>query len=111
MKKLLLALVLIPALAGVARAADDAVDCAKKDGVVKCEAKKDNVVLDSISVNGGDCDVAATDKILHHAYNKGDKFSIPANNGGLTFPGFGCGYVRTVTIETHDGKKKTFNAL
>ena len=65
---------------------------------------------DAISVNGGECDVAAGDKVLHHSYNKGDKFSVPVK-GGNTLPFMGCGYVRTVTVKMHDGKKKTFNAL
>ena len=44
MKKLILALALAPAFAGVAFASDDAVECSKKEGVVKCEAKQDIIV-------------------------------------------------------------------
>jgi uncharacterized protein YaiE (UPF0345 family) len=108
MKKLLFVLAILPSFA---YAADDAVDCAKKDGAVKCEVKKDKVVVDAITVNGGECPVADSDKVLHHAYNKGDKFTVPAKSA-YPLPGFDdCGYVRAVTIKTHDGKKKTFEAL
>ncbi|WP_442753658.1 hypothetical protein ACNHKD_11680 [Methylocystis sp. JAN1] len=109
MKKLLLAFVLLPSFA---YAADDAVDCAKKhDGSVKCEVKKDNVVIDAIEVNGGDCPVSGKDKVLHQAYKKGDKFAVPGKSDGFP-PGFeDCSYLRKVTIKTHDGKKKTFDAM
>ncbi|GLI93298.1 hypothetical protein [Methylocystis echinoides] len=110
MKKLLFVFAILPTMA---YAGDDAVDCSKKpDGSVKCEVKKDNVVVDAVSVNGGDCDVAAGDKILHHAYNVGDKFTVPVKGGGIPIPGLGgCGYVRAVTVTTHDGKSKTFAPL
>ncbi|MCX7899360.1 MAG: hypothetical protein N2444_04635 [Methylocystis sp.] len=111
MKKLLFALALTPLLGAPAFASDDAVECSKKEGKIKCEAKQDHVVVDSISVNGGECDVPAGDKVLHHAYNKGDKFSVPVMGDDAPLPFTGCGYVRTVTVKTHDGKKKTFNAL
>lgn len=110
MKKLALALALTPILAGFALASDDAVECAKKEGVVKCEAKQ-NIIVDAISVNGGDCDVPASDKVVHHAYKKGDKFSVPVKGEDVALPFSGCNYVRTVTVKMHDGKKKTFNAL
>lgn len=109
MKKLLLLSLLLPSFA---YASDDAVDCSKKDGVVKCTVKKDHVIVDAISVNGDECAVPADPKIFHHAFNKGDKFSVPVTNGDSVLPIYGdCGYVRIVTIKTHDGKKKTFNAL
>ena len=108
MKKLLFLFVLLPSSA---YAGDDAVECSKKEGSVKCEVKKDKVIVDAIEVNGGDCPVAAGDKVLHHAYNKGDKFTVPAKSDS-PLPGFGaCSYVREVTVKTHDGKKKTFEAL
>lgn len=109
MKKLLLALVLLPSFA---HAGDDAVDCGKKEGgVVKCEVKKDKVIIDSIVVNGGDCPVSDKDKALHHAYKKGDKFTVPGQSKDFP-PGFDdCSYLREVTIKTHDGKKKTFDAM
>lgn len=111
MKPLFLALVLTPALAGFAYAAD-AVDCSKKpDGSIKCEAKQNHVVVDAISVNGGECDVGEGDKVLHHAYKKGEKFSVPVKSEVLALPFAGCGYVRSITVKTHDGHKKTFNAL
>lgn len=109
MKKLLFVFAILPSFA---YAGDDAVDCAKKnDGSVKCEVKKDQVVVDAISVNGGgDCDVPAGDKVLHHAYKLGEKFTVPVKSEGL--PGLGsCAYVRAVTVQTHDGKKKTFAPL
>jgi len=108
MKKLLFVLFVLPSFAF---AADDAVECSKKEGSVKCEVKKDKVIVDAIEVNGGDCPVSASDKVLHHAYNKGDKFTVPAKSDS-PLPGFGaCSYVREVTVKTHDGKKKTFEAL
>jgi uncharacterized protein YaiE (UPF0345 family) len=110
MKKLIFILALLPSFAYAG--ADDAVECAKKnDGSVKCEVKKDKVVVDAIEVNGGECAISAQDKVLHHAYNKGDKFTVPAKSD-MPIPGLdGCSYVREVTIKTHDGKKKTFEAL
>lgn len=110
MKKLLVAIAFAPLLSLPTLASDDAVECTKKEGAVKCEAKQD-IVVDAISVNGGDCDVPANDKVLHHAYHKGDKFSVPVKGDGVALPFTGCGYVRTVTVKMHDGKKKTFNAL
>jgi hypothetical protein len=108
MKKLLFVFAVLPTFA---YAADDAVDCAKKDGAVKCEVKKDKTVVDAIVVNGGDCPVADNDKVLHHAYNKGEKFTVPAK-GDIFPPGFDdCSYVRIVTIKTRDGKKKTFSTM
>jgi len=108
MKKLLLAVVLLPSFA---YAADDAVDCVKKEGAVKCEVKKDKVIVDAIEVNGGDCPVSDKDKVLHHAYKKGDKFTVPGQSKDFP-PGFDdCSYVREVTVKTHDGKKKTFDAM
>ncbi|QGM98736.1 hypothetical protein [Methylocystis parvus] len=109
MKKLLLALVLFPSFAF---AADDAVECSKKhDGSVKCDVKKDKVVVDAIVVNGGDCPVSEKDKVLHHPYNKGDKFTVPGQSKDFP-PGFDdCSYIREVTVKTHDGKKKTFDAM
>jgi hypothetical protein len=107
MRKLLFVLALTPS---VAFAADEAVECGKKEGVVKCKVNKENVVVDDISVNGGECAVTRDGKLFHHAFSKGDTFVVPVNGGGI--PGFdGCSYVRTVTIKTHDGQKKTFGAL
>ncbi|RTL80438.1 MAG: hypothetical protein EKK29_19195 [Hyphomicrobiales bacterium] len=108
MKKFLFLFALLPTLA---YASDDAVDCAKKnDGSVKCEVKKDKVVVDAITVNGGGCPVAENAEVLHQPYNAGDKFTVPAKGGSIV-PGFGCGYVRMVTIQTHDGKTKTFGPM
>ncbi|WP_363348320.1 hypothetical protein [Methylocystis echinoides] len=109
MKKFLFLFAILPTLA---YAGDDAVDCAKKnDGSVKCDVKKDQVVVDAIVVNGGDCPVAENDKVLHHAYKIGEKFTVPAKSDS-PLPGFGgCSYVRAVTIKTNDGKQKTFAPL
>lgn len=108
MKKYLLVFAVLPTLA---HAGDDAVDCSKKnDGSVKCEVKKERVVVDAISINGGDCQVPSSDKVLHHAYHHGEKFSVPVKSEGL--PGFeSCSYVSSVTVKTHDGKSKTFAPL
>lgn len=108
MKKFLFLFTILPTLA---YAADDAVECAKKnDGSVKCEVKKELVVVDAIAVNGGDCPVPSSDKVLHHPYHHGDKFSVPVKREGL--PGFdACSYISSVTIRTHDGKSKTFAPL
>lgn len=108
MKKLLFLFAILPTLA---HAGDDAVDCAKKnDGSVKCDVKKERVIVDAIAINGGDCQVPSSDKVLNHPYHQGDKFSVPVKSEGL--PGFGaCSYVSSVTIKTHDGKSKTFAPL
>jgi hypothetical protein len=108
MKKLVFVFALVPSFAF---AADDAVECAKKhDGSVKCEVKKDKVIIDEVAVNGGECPLADT-KVLHHPYKKGDKFSVAVKSDD-PLPGFeDCGYIRIVTVKTHDGKKKTFEAL
>jgi hypothetical protein len=107
-KKLLFVFALVPTFAF---AADDAVDCSKKDGAVKCEVKKDKVIVDAIVVNGGECAIPANSKVYHHAYMKGDKFTVPAKSGDI-LPGFdNCSYVREVVVKTHDGKKKKFEAL
>lgn len=110
MKKFLFLFAILPSFAYAG--ADDAVECAKKnDGSVKCEVKKDKVIVDAIEVNGGGCPVAPSDKVLHHAYSKGDKFTVPVKSDS-PLPGFGaCSYVREVTVKTHDGKTKTFAAL
>lgn len=111
MKKLQL-LFLFALIPAVAYAKDDAVECSKKrDGSVKCEVKKDKVIVDEIVVNGGGCTIPNNDKVLHHPYKVGDKFTVPAKSDS-PLPGFDdCSYVRIVTIKTHDGKKKTFDAL
>jgi hypothetical protein len=108
MKKFLFLFAILPTLA---YAGEDAVECTKKnDGDVKCEVKKERVVVDAIAINGGDCQVPPSDKILHHPYHQGDKFSVPVKREGL--PGFAaCSYVSSVTIKTHDGKSKTFAPL
>jgi hypothetical protein len=108
MKKFLFLFAILPTFA---HAGDDAVDCSKKnDGSVKCEVKKEQVVVDAIVINGGDCQVASSDKVLHHAYHLGDKFTVPIKSEGL--PGFAdCSYVSSVKVKTHDGKSKTFAPL
>lgn len=108
MKKLLFLFVMLPTFA---QASDDAVSCSKKpDGSVHCEAKKDGLVVDAIAVNGGNCEVPSTDKVLHHSYSAGEKFSVPIKRDGI--PGLSaCGYVSSVTVKMHDGKSKTFAPL
>ncbi len=104
MKKLLFVFAILPSFA---YAGDDAIDCSKKnDGSVK----KDQVIVDAITINGGDCDIPAGDKVLHHAYKLGEKFTVPIKSEGI--PGLSsCAYVSAVTVKTHDGKKKTFAPL
>jgi hypothetical protein len=108
MKKSLFLFAILPTLA---HAGGDAVDCSKKnDGSVKCEVKKEWVIIDAIVINGGDCQAPSPDKLLHNAYHQGDKFSVPIKGEGP--PGFDpCSYVSSVTIKTHDGKSKTFAPL
>lgn len=108
MKKLLFLFALLPSFA---QASDDAVSCSKKpDGSVNCEAKKDGVIVDAIAVNGGNCEISSSDKVLHHSYNLGEKFAVPIKREGI--PGLSaCGYVSRVTVKTHDGKTKTFAPL
>lgn len=108
MKKILFLFLMLPTFA---HASDDALSCSKKDdGSVKCEVKKDGVIVDAIALNGGSCQVPPSDKILHHKYNHGEKFAVPNNSDGI--PGLSaCGYVSSVTVKTHDGKSKTFAPL
>jgi hypothetical protein len=107
MKKLLFLIALWPSLA---YASDEPMDCAKKEGVVKCVVKKDDVLVDEVVVNGGDCAPDAQE-IVHHAFKKGDKFSVKVKSDGNPLSYLGCGYVRIVKFKTHDGKEKTFSAL
>lgn len=109
MKKFLFLFAILPTFA---YASDDSIDCSKKpDGSVKCSVKKDGVIVDAITINGGDCAVPSSDKILHHAYNNGDKFSVPIKSEAV-IPGLGaCSYVSSVKVQTHDGKSKTFAPL
>ena len=110
MKKFLF-LVLFATLPNFAHAGDDALSCGKKhDGSIHCDVKKDSVVVDAISINGGACEVPPADSVLHHAYNSGEQFLLPLKSGGI--PSFsGCSYIRSVTIKTHDGKSLTFAPL
>jgi hypothetical protein len=112
MKKLLFALALTPALCSFAQASDDPLECAKKDGELKCEVKKDKYVIDSVTINGGECVVPSDAKYLHHKLKEGEKFTVHAREAADSpLPDDPCIYVRMVTFKAHGGKKKTFNAL
>ena len=97
MKKILLALLLIPTLA---YAGDEEFDCSHKEGVVECHAKQDGVAIQSIELNGGNCESLVHPKIHHKVMRKGDKFVIPGSKE--------CGYVAGVKIHTHSGKSQHF---
>jgi hypothetical protein len=108
MKKLLFLFALLPT---IAFASDDSVSCDKHpDGSVHCKAKKDGVIVDAITINGGNCEVPSSDKVLHHPYDLDEKFAVPIKREGI--PGLSaCGYISSVTVKTHDGKSKTFAPL
>lgn len=93
MKKLILFFCLIPTLSFA-----EAFDCHKKDGEVECKAKED-VSISSITINGGECESSLYNKRVR----KGDKFVVPGSKD--------CFYVRSVHINTHDGKTHRHNAM
>jgi len=93
MKKLILLFCFIPSIAFA-----EAFDCHKKDGEVECKAKED-VAISSIVINGGECDCSLHNKRVR----KGDKFIVPGSKE--------CFYVRSIHINTHDGKTHRHNAM
>lgn len=101
MKKILAMFLLFPSLAF---AGDEAFDCAKKsNGEIECKAKRDNVAVDSIKINGGSCESPVHEKIHHKVMMKGDKFYVPGAKD--------CHYVSGMSIKTHDGKTQHFHAM
>ena len=97
MKKLILFFCLIPSLSFA-----EAFDCHKKDGEVECKAKED-VAINSIEINGGECESPYNPKLHHKRMKKGDKFIVPGSKE--------CFYVRSIHINTHDGKTHRHNAM
>lgn len=103
MKKILLSLLL---LSTMAYAGDEEFDCAKShkhDHAVECTAKHDNVAIQSIELNGGNCESAVHPKIHHKVMKKGDKFIVPGSKE--------CGYVASVIVHTHNGKTEHFYGM
>ncbi len=98
MKKLILLFCLIPS---ISFASD--FECKKKDGDVECKAIKDNIAISSIIINGGECESPLNQKLHHKIMMKGDKFIVPGAKD--------CFYVRSVHINTHDGKSHHHNAM
>ena len=103
MKKILLALLLFPTMA---YAGDEEFDCHKSlshDFVVECKAKHDNVAVQSIEINGGNCSSAVHPRIHHKVMKKGDHFDVPGSKE--------CGYVASVIVHTHSGKTEHFYGM
>lgn len=102
MKKIIFALLLLPSMA---YAGDDKeFDCHKNhDHAVECKAKKDNVAIQSIEINGGSCDSLVDNKIHHKIMNHDEKFTVPGSKE--------CGYVAKITVHTHSGKTQHFTAM
>ena len=103
MKKILLFALLLPS---VAYAGDEEFDCAKshkQDHAVECKAKHDGVAIQSIEINGGNCESAVHPKIHHKVMRSGDKFVVPGSKE--------CGYVASVVVHTHSGKTLHFYAM
>lgn len=102
MKKILLAMVLIPS---IAYASEEEFDCHKNhtDHAVECTAKKDGVSIKRIEMNGGSCSSPIDLKIHHKIMNHNEKFTVPGSKE--------CGYVSGVTVYTHSGKIQLFQAM
>jgi hypothetical protein len=98
MKKLILLFCFIPSITLA-----EAFDCHKKDGDVECKAKEDGVAISSILINGGECESPYSSKLHHKTMRKGDKFIVPGAKE--------CFYVRSIHINTHDGKTHHHNAM
>lgn len=98
MKKLILLFCLLPSVCLA-----ESFECSKKDGDVVCKALKDNVAVNSIVINGGECESPIDSKLHHKIMMKGDKFIVPGAKD--------CFYVRSVHINTHDGKTHHHNAM
>lgn len=100
MKKLLVLAAFLP---GFAWAGDEALDCAKHDGVLQCKVKADRVSVRSVTINGGDCPAPAKHEIFNKTFYKGEKFSIPGTKE--------CHYVSGVSIMLGNGKTQHLHAL
>lgn len=103
MTKILFALLFFPTLA---YAGDEEFDCAKshkQDHAVECKAKHDNVAIQSIEINGGNCESPVHPKIHHKVMKQGEHFIVPGSKE--------CGYVAGMTVYTHSGKTLHFYAM
>ena len=86
-----------------AYASDDSFECSKHDGDVVCKAKKNNVSVEAITINGGECQSPADANVYHKNFNKGEKFTVPGSHE--------CFYVRTVSVKAHGGDAHHHHAL
>lgn len=103
MKKIIFALLLVPS---IAYAGNEEFDCAKShklDHAVECKANHDNVAIQSIDLNGGNCESAVHPKIHHKVMKQGDHFVVPGSKE--------CGYVASVIVHTHSGKTLHFYGM
>jgi hypothetical protein len=98
MKKFILLFCLIPSISFA-----EPFECSKKDGDVVCKVKEDNIAISSIIINGGECESPVDSKLHHKIMMKGDRFVVPGSRD--------CYYVRSVHINTHDGKTHRHNAM
>ncbi|MBM3574776.1 MAG: hypothetical protein FJX39_03530 [Alphaproteobacteria bacterium] len=104
MKKLLILAAFIPNIAF----AGEAFECHKNhasgnSSEIICTAKQDNVAVDEIKLNGGNCPSPVHEKIHHKVMMKGEGFVVPGTKE--------CGYVSGMSIKDHNGKTHHFHAM
>ncbi len=104
MKKLLILAAFIPSVAF----AGESFDCHKnharsESAEIICTAKHDNVAVDKITLNGGNCQSPVDPKLHHKVMMKGDGFVVPGTKE--------CGYVSGMSITDHNGKTHHFHAM
>jgi hypothetical protein len=70
-------------------------ECSKHDGEVSCKTTKQNVMIDDIKINNGNCSSDTNASFLHKTLMKGEKFVVPGSKE--------CFYVSGVTITLKGG--------
>ena len=101
--KIWLACLMLVCSMSAAYAGEEAFECSKHDGDVVCKAKKDNVSVEIITINGGECDVPIDPKVHNKNFQKGEKFTVPGSHE--------CMYVRTVSVKAHGAPAHHHHAL
>lgn len=101
MNKLMILLALLAPSA--AFAGEGTFDCNRKEGDIVCKVKKDHVTVKAVTIDGGECEVPAKNKVYGKVMNEDDKFTLPGSHE--------CFYVSSFTIKTGDGKTQSFNAF
>lgn len=57
----------------------DHFECSKHNGEVSCKATKDNVVIDHIEINNGNCASVMNSNLQQKTLMKGEKFVVPGS--------------------------------